>query len=401
MPKNSQHWPLSQTANKQKGVCNVCKAVRQLHNLDGTIHLHGPRGNPCAGSHKAPYFIVDTPSSLPSFTSIVSDSQPLQPRSSDFTSDERLSIITPSHPVLLGSVVKHIPKSARSHCAAQLKNTIDTVVQHPDSVDAWITLLNFGNVMLLAPPRSGRKHNLTSVLKQRSATDDLPTAQLMLPHISHRHTKNESSRISASVKSKIEDGNIKAALRILTSEDKPAINNEATLNGLRQKHPSTAPDRSPSPCPFDFPALRVTDTEVLHVIRSFPAGSAGGPDGVRPQHILDMVNNNENGSTLVSSITNLINLLLDGQCHPDIAPILFGGSLIALEKKCGGIRPIAIGYTLRRIAAKCANNYAISFLGTKLFPEQLGIGSHGGCEAAVHATRRYTSCMSDDFAIGK
>ena len=32
-----------------------------------------------------------------------------------------------------------------------------------------------------------------------------------------------------------------------------------------------------------------------------------------------------------------------------IAPIFFGGRLLALNKKSGGIRPIAIGFTLRRL----------------------------------------------------
>jgi len=48
-----------------------------------------------------------------------------------------------------------------------------------------------------------------------------------------------------------------------------------------------------------------------------------------------------------------------------------GGSLLAFQKKLGGIRPIAIGYS------KDTFN-----------PSQLGVGVSGGCEAAIHATRR-------------
>ena len=51
---SKQSWPLSQNINKQKGVCNFCKSVRQLHLKDGTIHQHRPRKNPCLGSHKLP-----------------------------------------------------------------------------------------------------------------------------------------------------------------------------------------------------------------------------------------------------------------------------------------------------------------------------------------------------------
>ena len=78
-------------------------------------------------------------------------------------------------------------------------------------------------------------------------------------------------------------------------------------------------------------------------------------------------------------------MLLEGNCHHDVIPIFFDGRLIALEKKSGGIRPIAVGYTLRRIAAKCANNFALTVLSNKLLPEQLGLGCLGGCESAVHA----------------
>ena len=34
----------------------------------------------------------------------------------------------------------------------------------------------------------------------------------------------------------------------------------------------------------------------------------------------------------------------------------FGANLIALRKKDGGVRPIAVGCTLRRLVAKCANS---------------------------------------------
>ena len=51
---SNQSWPLSQNINKQKGLCNFCKSGRQLHLKNDTIHLHGPRKNPCPGSHKLP-----------------------------------------------------------------------------------------------------------------------------------------------------------------------------------------------------------------------------------------------------------------------------------------------------------------------------------------------------------
>ena len=37
-----------------------------------------------------------------------------------------------------------------------------------------------------------------------------------------------------------------------------------------------------------------------------------------------------------------------------VRPLFFGASLVALEKKTGGVRPIAVGCSLRRLVAKIA-----------------------------------------------
>ena len=106
-----------------------------------------------------------------------------------------------------------------------------------------------------------------------------------------------------------------------------------------------------------------------------------------------MVNCREFGASLLSSITAFVNILMEGKCSPDISPILFGGRLIALDKKSGGVRPIEIGYVWRRIASKCANHHAIAMLAEHMSPLQLEVGIRGGCEAAIHATRRFAESM--------
>lgn len=90
------------------------------------------------------------------------------------------------------------------------------------------------------------------------------------------------------VSSKLEDGNIRATVRIICSEEKPARINDATLNELRYRHQPPAADRATVPDPSRFDALSVTEQDVIAAIRSFPAGSAAGPDGLRPQHLLDL-----------------------------------------------------------------------------------------------------------------
>ncbi len=78
-------------------------------------------------------------------------------------------------------------------------------------------------------------------------------------------------------------------------------------------------------------------------INSFPLESSGGPDGLRPQHLSDMLNCNDSGPAILSVTTVFINMLLRGQCPSQVIPILFGANLTALSKKSGGIRPITVG----------------------------------------------------------
>ena len=79
----------------------------------------------------------------------------------------------------------------------------------------------------------------------------------------------------------------------------------------------------------------------------------------------------------------------------NIAKFIYGGKLIALRKKDGGIRPITVGYVIRRIVAKCANQAVMNNISQKLLPRQLGVGVKGGLKAAIHSTRRFLSLNKD------
>ena len=66
-----------------------------------------------------------------------------------------------------------------------------------------------------------------------------------------------------------------------------------------------------------------------------------------------------------------------------VIPFLCGAALCALLKKCGGIRPVAVGEFFRRLVSKIIckverNNAAEFFM-----PLQVGVGVKGGSEIAV------------------
>jgi len=51
--------------------------------------------------------------------------------------------------------------------------------------------------------------------------------------------------------------------------------------------------------------LAVTEDEVCQAVLSFPAGSAGRPDGVRPQNLKDMLLCRVSGIDFLAALTGL------------------------------------------------------------------------------------------------
>jgi len=90
------------------------------------------------------------------------------------------------------------------------------------------------------------------------------------------------------------------------------------------------------------------------VVRSFLPGSAAGHSGLRPQHLLDFLNSAESAAKagLLEALLTLVTTTSSGRLLPRTAPYLRAARLIPLRKKDGGVFPIAVGDTLRRLLAK-------------------------------------------------
>ncbi|GAV01248.1 hypothetical protein RvY_11988 [Ramazzottius varieornatus] len=138
------------------------------------------------------------------------------------------------------------------------------------------------------------------------------------------------------VEGKINDGDISGALRVLFSEDSVAAPTPEVLDTLRDKHPSESQDNPPDR--LSLPE-EVTVEEILAAVKSFPNGSAGGVDGLRPQHLKDMLSGAPNGATaaLAETSAKLITLMLLGRIPDAFCCVLYGASLTALKKKDGGL----------------------------------------------------------------
>ena len=132
----------------------------------------------------------------------------------------------------------------------------------------------------------GKRHSTAKAIINRC--DNEVSAVEISAHRNLHSNRDPSSSFVAAVTSKIEDGNLRAAIRMLSLNEQLAPCCEDTVSKLLSKHPEAPHDRHPFPAPSLFAPLQVTDEIVREVITSFPAGSAWGPDNFRPRHMLDL-----------------------------------------------------------------------------------------------------------------
>ena len=166
-----------------------------------------------------------------------------------------------------------------------------------------------------------------------------------------------------------------------------------SLHKLQKKHPVGSGGLTDLPATNPAQVLSVSKEEIRRAVQSFPASSSGGPDGMRPQHLKDLAFCRESGTDFLSALTIFTNTVLAGLCPPEVNSFFFGGRLIALRKKTGGVRPIAIGITLGRLTSKCVNAGGTTRMASTLGLRQLGVGIPEGCEAAIHSTHCYLQVL--------
>ena len=246
-----------------------------------------------------------------------------------------------------------------------------------------------------------KRHNLSSTVKKRISSFSVGVTPAQSTDNSHNRRATSNNTLSQAIAAKLEDGNVRAAIRLLISDDTAAAPSVESLAKLKEKHPVSSLQATALPTSQQSRCLSVEESEVRRAVLTFPAGSAGGPDGLRPQHIRDMLLSREGGSELLSALTAFVNMVLAGRCPKDVAPVFFGGRLLALNKKSGGIRPIVVGFSLRRLVSKCATSFGTKHLTDFFHPHQLGVGIPGGCEAAIHSARRYLEALPPDHIVVK
>ena len=170
--------------------------------------------------------------------------------------------------------------------------------------------------------------------------------------------------------------------RILSQQSFPLP--EDVQSALEALHPVASEAFTP---PADLPVGDdFTVEEVAEALRGFAPGTAGGFSGLMPQH-LRCERPTASYLRLLQQIARLCSDFAWGRLSPACLAALAGVRLIALGKRGGGVRPIAVGETLRRLAGKLLIARYQPEAASRLQPEQVGVGVLRGAEILVHKVR--------------
>ena len=188
-------------------------------------------------------------------------------------------------------IVPHIPKGARQVAAFELTKRINAINANPSVLDNWRKLFTFSRECL-AISKKNKINNLTEHIKQLIVSSTGSLIPEKAQWCSEKRSKSDSKHtLAKQIERKINDGDVKGAVRLASSNDSLASNDVETLQSLREKHPlsTSISTGSLNDLFLDVPPqMIVSNINTIQAIRSFSPGSSGGLSGLRPQHLKEL-----------------------------------------------------------------------------------------------------------------
>ena len=212
------------------------------------------------------------------------------------------------------SLIGNIPRGARITAADALNDLINDVIRS-NTPTAWSKLLCFAYHGLQKPKKEKPTPNspsLVTKLKNQISVfmnSNFPPDRFPFePRNRNARPKPKEEVLKNRVNAKFAENDLRGAIRELSSDDALAPDNSETVDKLKERHPAAPAEITLPPAPENDDAhIPVSVESVKTAILSFPAGSAGGPDGLKPGHLKNMIGAAEAGNRLLESITKLDN----------------------------------------------------------------------------------------------
>ncbi|XP_026449835.1 uncharacterized protein LOC113349999 isoform X2 [Papaver somniferum] len=304
--------------------------------------------------------------------------------------------------------IRHIPIKCKLSFSRTFKQTMDKVILNPLDISCWIKLLLFPICVMRNyipkckdEERSGMRKRLqiasiSQALAKWHEADGCSSLilDLLAEHVNstkHRIFTPKDNLVDINLKlckRKLSQGSYTAAIRVLTSNGVSPFSDE-TLEDLQFKHPFAPPPTLPD-ASNEVVAANVSTDIVLSRIRSFPKGTSCGRDSLHAQHFFDVLSGPAAAvaDDVLASITTSVNLLLAGNCSPQLGMFFASALLTPLLKPGGGIRPIVVGTIWRRLVSKVVIFTISKEMTSYLKDFQFSVGVPCGGEAILHSVNR-------------
>jgi len=133
------------------------------------------------------------------------------------------------------------------------------------------------------------------------------------------------------------------------------------------------------------------------VARKLKNGSSGGPSGWTGELVFALLDDPD----CVQGLGALIGDMLNGHLPDQARAYLTCSVLIPVSKPGGGIRPIAVSEVFYRLTSLYALHLVRDLLPKIFEPIQLGVGSIGGSERAIHLLKAGLATMRPDAVVLK
>jgi hypothetical protein len=188
----------------------------------------------------------------------------------------------------------------------------------------------------------------------------------------------------------VADGYLRKAKQALKSTQPLAPTADVEiLKQLKTLHPQRT--QAPPPLPLAATDYILTKSEMRLFVRDVIAmdnGTSGGPSQWTG-HMLRVLTDN---SECMRGLMCIINDIINGKVPTAARDLVTSSHLVAARKGDGrnGIRPIAIGEVLYRLASRCVNSAVLPHVGANLL-NQYGVGDRNGTAQLAHQLQVRTS----------
>ena len=302
----------------------------------------------------------------------------------------------------------------RAAVADQLAKLLRNVAVQVPTWESLHALMCFPKLVLRSSARGGSKHQrqaahdmhrrLQLFREDQVGTlwDEAKVSMGKVPSTPAMRTRHQarleedgimpSSHVSK-IRALVDEGALSKATKLLIAQGLADSSDPVVEEALRVLHPPAqahlvAGDALPQAVrgnlvgdPSDAENADIWAKRVWAAIASFPPGSAGGPSGLRPTHLKELCRKLGAGTPMVEALGVFVEIATTSGFPAGVREVLCASSLIPLQKKGGGLRPIAVGDTLRRVVGKCLlRTEAVMTEFACLKPRQCGVGVKNAAE---------------------